>query len=53
MEYPALPSFTLLVIIVKITSGQETNARKVNCSCVYTLRTYWNQFSLGAICKQE
>ena len=20
---------------------------------VYTLRTYWNQFSLGGICKQE
>ena len=20
---------------------------------VYTLRTYWNQFSLGKICKQE
>ena len=28
---------------------QGCNARKV----VYTLRTYWNQFALGRICKQN
>ena len=26
--------------------------RKVNCGRVYSMRTYWTQFSLGGICKQ-
>ena len=31
---------------------QGCNARKVNCGSVNSVFTYWNQFSLGGICKQ-
>ena len=34
------------------TPTQGYNARKV-IAVAYTLRTYWKQFSLGGICKQE
>ena len=35
-----------------IKTSQGYNARKVNCSCVYSAN-YWNQFSLCGIFKQE
>ena len=37
------------VLIQKQWGMQGYNARKVN-SVAYTLRIYWNQFSLGGIC---
>ena len=36
----------LLVIIKDIMQGKLI-------AVAYTLRTYWNQFSLGGICKEE
>ena len=50
----ALPYLQGESLEMKLTLQQGTNARKVNCGRVYSAyKTYWNQFSLGGICKQE
>ena len=42
-------SFQIIWDLKIVTKVHGYNARKANFNCVYNLRTYWNQFSLGGM----
>ena len=42
-----------LIIVTNALQYKKIMFLKVLMQVVYTLRTYWNQFSLGEICKQK
>ena len=57
LQYPPLYSFytihhVSIIYIPKVVSIKVLMQGKL-IAVAYTLRTYWNQFSLGGICKQE